>query len=238
MEEGSSGERAPLGHSRQAAIDALCEHFANDAMSVEEFERRVDLAHRAATADDLRELLVDLPGGGVPAAAGGATAPPAPSPEAHAAQAPVPFKAGALQHRKQQEFVVAILGGANRRGKWSPARFNYSVAFMGGTEFDFREAVLPRGVTELRVFTMMGGVEIIVPPGVNVESHGIGILGGFDHLTDVATEDPDAPTLRITGVAFMGGVEIQQRYPGESSRDAKRRRRADRKERRRLRRGE
>jgi hypothetical protein len=62
-------------------------------------------------------------------------------------------------------------------------------------------------------------------------------MGGFEHLTDVAA-DPDAPTLRVTGFAIMGGVEISQRYPGETSRDARRRRRVARKEQRRLLRGD
>ena len=72
------------------------------------------------------------------------------------------------------------------------------------------------GVTDLRVFTICGGVEIIVPPGLNVESHGVALLGGFDHVADsVHSPDPHAPTLRITGVALMGGVDVRVRHPGE-----------------------
>ena len=55
-----------LGPTRQQAIDALCEHFANDVLSVEEFERRVDRAHKAESLDDIRKLLVDLPSGDLP----------------------------------------------------------------------------------------------------------------------------------------------------------------------------
>jgi hypothetical protein len=138
---------------------------------------------------------------------------------------------------KAREIVVAIMGGASRRGQWTPARKNFALAIMGGAELDFREAVLGPGVTEVQVFAMWGGIEIIVPPGVNVESHGIGIMGGFDHFTELAS-DPDAPTLRIAGFACMGGVEITQRYPGESNREARRRRRIERKERRELRGGD
>ena len=130
------------------------------------------------------------------------------------------------------------MGGASRRGAWTPARHNFGLAIMGGTELDFREAILGPGVTEVRVLAVWGGVEIIVPPGMNVETHGIGIMGGFDHFTERATTDPDAPTLRITGFACMGGVEVTQRYPGESSREARRRRRDERRDERRLRRGE
>ena len=70
LEDDEEGAHTPLAHTRQMTIDALCEHFANDAMTVEEFERRVDTAHGAATVEELRELLRDLPGGGLPVVAG------------------------------------------------------------------------------------------------------------------------------------------------------------------------
>ncbi|HSG48741.1 MAG TPA: LiaF domain-containing protein, partial [Longimicrobiales bacterium] len=136
---------------------------------------------------------------------------------------------------KEREIVIAVMGGATRKGRWAPARRNFAFAVMGGTELDFREAVLPPGVTEVQVFTVMGGVEIIVPPGVNVESHGIGIMGGFDHRGGEGSYDQDAPTLRITGLALMGGVDITERHIGESARDARRRRKLEAKERGRLR---
>jgi hypothetical protein len=85
------------------------------------------------------------------------------------------------------------------------------------------------GVTELTIFALWGGVEVIVPPGMNVESHGVGLLGGFEHAAE-STPDPRAPTLRVTGVALMGGVDITVRHAGESARDARRRRRQERRE--------
>ncbi len=223
MEAGAGSPGAmPLGEMRQATIDALCEHFANDALPVEEFERRVEVAHRAVSAEELKRLLDGLPEGNLPAPRRQGSAP---------APRRGPMPAG---HERDQGFVVAVMGGATRRGRWTPARTTYSLALMGGTELDFREAVLPRGVTHVQVLAIMGGAEIIVPPGVNVESHGIGIMGGFDDAGE-QDYDPTAPTLRITGMAVMGGVEITVRYPGESSRDARRRRKEESRERRRLR---
>ena len=229
MEQDPEGSRQPLSHTRQVTIDALCEHFASDVMSVEEFERRVDSAHRASTVAELKELLRDLPGSDLPAPVAGATA-PVPAAQARS------YRVRPAGQVKERGIVVAIMGGASRRGQWAPARKNFAFTMMGGAELDFREAVLGPGVTEVQVFAMWGGIQIIVPPGMNVESHGIGIMGGFDHFTEMAP-DPDAPTLRVTGFACMGGVEISQRYPGESSREARRRRRAERRERRRLHRG-
>ena len=125
--------------------------------------------------------------------------------------------------------VVAIMGGADRKGAWTPGANLYvtavmggavldfrqaqvgALALMGGVELDLREAVLAPGVTELNVIAIMGGVEIIVPPGLRVESNGIGIMGGFEHAGQLLPDTPSGPVLRISGVAIMGGVEIKER---------------------------
>jgi hypothetical protein len=212
-------------------IDALCEHFANDVMTVEEFERRVYAAHAATSADVLEELLRDLPGGGLPAVVEPQTT-PTPEPSSQ-------FTVTSAGQVKEKGFIVAIMGGSARRGRWSPARKNYSVSVMGGSELDFREATMGPGVTELRIFGVCGGVDVIVPPGLNVESHGIAIMGGFEHKGDeYHNPDPHAPTLKITGVAIMGGVDVKVRHPGETARDARRRRKLERREGRRLMKGE
>lgn len=218
--EGAEDVTSPLGQTRQVTIDALCEHFANDAMAVEEFERRIDVAHKAASVEELRELLRDLPGGGLPVPAGeaGSVAPAARG-----------YSVMPADQVRQSGFAIAIMGGLERAGRWAPARVNTVIAFCGGAELDFREAVLGPGVTEVRVVAIWGGLEIIVPPGLNVESNGAGIMGGFGHAHDAAsTAGAGAPTLRISGIALMGGVDITVRHPGESARDARQRRRLER----------
>lgn len=223
MTTDARGGGAPINHTRQVTIDALCEHFANDAMTVEEFEARIDVAHRATSLDELRELLTDLPSGDLPAVSNAA------HPAARSGGRVAP-----REHQKETSYAVAIMGGSRRHGQWTPARVTHTLAVMGGVELDFREAALPPGVTEVKIYALMGGVEVIVPPELNVESHGIGILGGFDHAGDDASRpEGGAPVLRISGVAIMGGVDIKMRYPGESSRDARRRRRQERRDRRR-----
>lgn len=218
------GARSPLKHTRQVTIDALMEHFANDVMDVDEFERRVGRAHSASTSDELKEILRDLPGGGDLTVVDGAGRSSVPAPVSD-------YSVTSADQVKEKQFVVAAMGGTSRKGRWAPARKNYAVCVMGGVELDFREAILGPGVTEVQVFTMWGGVEIIVPPGLNVESHGIALMGGFEHAADSSlAPDPGAPTLRITGVALMAGVDVTVRHAGESARDARRRRRLERRE--------
>jgi uncharacterized protein DUF1707/cell wall-active antibiotic response 4TMS protein YvqF len=226
MSEGKAPEPG-IQVRRQKAVDRLMESFANDVMEVEEFERRVDLAHRAGTTAALDALLADLPSNsGVPMR------------QEDASLAPRQLEMVPVDQVRERSVVVACLGGTERKGRWVPARRSNVVTIMGGASLDFREALMGPGVTEMWIFTMMGGVEIIVPPGMPVEVDGVALMGGFDFDSNEPTaRSPDQPLLRIRGMAVMGGVEVAVRDVGETSRDARRRRKLEKKLRRRLKSG-
>ncbi len=230
MNDPSSGAGAarPGESDREAAIDRLAEAFADDRIAMDEFERRLELAHRAESLAELAELLADLPR---PAEAVVRRREPTPAPEPVLDRPPAPARV------PERSLVAGILGGGNRSGGWVPARRTIAIGIMGGVSLDFRESPIPPGVTDVECYTLMGGIEIIAPPGVHIDCTGVGFLGGFDYRQREAPTDPDAPILRISGFAVMGGVDVSVREPGESERDAKRRRRALKKERRRRLRG-
>jgi hypothetical protein len=190
---------------RERVIDALSTHFANDTLDVDEFEQRVDLAHRATSVAELDELLADLT----------SAAAVRPS-ESLVRQAEEPQVALATRNRKANR-VRSILSGVQRKGTWRVPQHLRVVAVGGGIDLDFREAQLGPGVTEIKVKSIMGGVAIIVPPDLQVECDGRAILGAFEAMDQNTGEmDPAAPLLRITGVAIMGAVEIDTRLPGET----------------------
>ncbi len=207
-----------LAEKREQTIQALIRSFAADQLAVEDFEGRLDRAHRARDAAALESLTADLT---EPAAPATATAP--------VVHRPPPPPATV----RERQVLAAVLGGVERKGAWTPARRTTTVAIMGGVHLDFREAALGPGVTEIDIFAMMGGTEIIVPPGLTIDSDGVAILGGWEHGPGQSpSADPDAPVLRITGLTLLGGVEIKVREVGESARDAHRRRKAERRLRR------
>jgi hypothetical protein len=216
---------------RERTILLLIEHFAQDRLEVEEFESRLDRAHRAATAAELDALLQDLP----------APAEPAPTSTPRARETLARGTRALADAVRESRTLLAFMGGVERHGRWTPARRNIVIAIMGGASLDFREVTLPPGQTEVFVFCLMGGAEIIVPPNLAVDASGIAIMGGFEHASSPRPADANAPILRINGLCLMGGVEILVRYPGESAKDARERqreeRRALREERRRLRGG-
>ena len=83
-------------------------------------------------------------------------------------------------------------------------------------QVDLREALFPNGVVEMEVKAVFGGVQIIVPPTLAVECHGVAILGGFENLNRApANSAPSAPLLRVRGRVLFGGVQIETRLPGE-----------------------
>lgn len=216
-----AGENKPalvaLRSRRDEVIDALTRHFAEDALDLEEFEHRITEAHKATDLATLDGLVSDLE----PLREDSTALAPQTGP------APAPLEIS----RADKKTFVAIMSGVERSGAWRPPKRSRLVALMGGAELDFREALLPPGVTEVKIYAMMGGAHIIVPPNLAVECDGWGIMGGFEVMDRAPlTPDPSQPLLHITGFAFMGGLSIETRLPGESQREAKRRRRKERKE--------
>lgn len=206
-----------LDDRKEAAVRRLGAHFAADHLTVEEFERSVDRVYSAVSVRELEGLFANLPA--LPSTALPDRV-PSTSPVRRARSEDVP----------ERGLQIAIMSGSEKKGSWIPARTHTTVALMGGAGLDLREAQFGPGITEMRILAVMGGVEVIVPPGLAVETHGIGIMGGFEAFDQASADpDPSAPRLIIKGVAIMGGVEVTVRLPGETARDAKRRRRSERK---------
>lgn len=80
-------------------------------------------------------------------------------------------------------------------------------AFCGGLRLDLRKAVISED-EEIDIHTFMGGVELLVPPTVNVIVKSHNFLGGVDNQTD-GRSIPDAPTIHISASNFLGGVDVK-----------------------------
>jgi hypothetical protein len=201
----------PSAAERERVVQALSTHFANDDLSMEEFEDRLERAYKVVSTPQLAALLADLPpldGADAAARAPAILAPPGDVPP--------------------RGVMMAVLSGTERRGSWIVPRHLKVVAFMGGVELDLREARFAPGVTEIDVTAILGGVEIIVPPGVRVESFGAAFLGGFQARGGDATAlTPFNPVIRLSGIALLGGVDVKTRAPGERGGRRGRRSRGD-----------
>jgi hypothetical protein len=181
---------------RDRVASLLSDALAEGRLTPEEHSDRLDAVYAAKTAADIAPIVSDLPGASAAVAvpAGSAATWPGDAPAGHPAR------------------MIAILSGVSRKGAWrSPARIE-TVNVLGGTDLDFREALLPGREVSIRAICLLGGVEITVPPEMHVIDHGIALLGGREIPPDTEeSASPDAPVLRITGVSILGGMTVRRK---------------------------
>ena len=184
-----------LDDARTEVGRVLSDHFAEDRISVEEFERRLELTFKATTVEGVRQQLAGI----TPETSGSEVS----------SYAPAPAYVESQVDRKPRKTLIAIMSGVVRRGRWNVPRHLNVFAFMGGVELDMHDARLGQE-THISVFACMGGAEIRVPADVRVECDGMAFMGGFeDRSSEPTYSSPQTPVIRITGFAFMGGVEVK-----------------------------
>ena len=192
----SGPEKHPvsLQGERDRTIELLSEHFAQDNLTLDQLEQRIDLAYQASSIPALRELTKDLQ-----TDAGAVVArPAAPLPEVFA---------------PERDRIVSIMANTKRRGTWQPPRHLDVWSVMSETLLDLTEARLLAGVTEIHLRAIMASVKVIVPPGVRVVVQPSAFMA---EVSDEALEAPpvgsQAPVVRITGPVFMAELKVVVRH--------------------------
>jgi len=85
--------------------------------------------------------------------------------------------------------------------------------WFGGGAVDLRDATLdPDGAT-LRMRTIFGGGQIVVPESWRVVNDVVVIAGGVADTRSPADRPDDAPELRLEGLAAFGGFVIASELP-------------------------
>jgi hypothetical protein len=194
MEAHSFSENSGLRASdadRDAAAAVINNALAEGRLSADEHSQRLDAIYAAKTQAELAPLLADLPG--------------------EQAMAPVTATSGQLARSRRSGRIVAIFGGATRTGAWHPEPVIEVLTVFGGAELDFRDAVLPGNEVTLRATSVLGGVEVTVPPEMRVIDNGSAILGGREIKGGPDSGGPDSPVLRIEGICVLGGLEVRRR---------------------------
>ena len=200
MTEMINPENRPIKQQRKEAIKKLEHNFAHGYLEVEEFEKRLDLAINTTLPQDLTRITSDL----------------SLIPDNSENPSDIDINRGKI---RPEELFVGLLSGVDRKGVWKPARKNRLFTLMGGMDLDFTDAVFPPGVTDIEFLCMMGGVDITVPEGINVEVKGLPVMGS---IAKKVSDDhyPGRPTLKIHGIVLMGGVDIK--YPKRKKRRRRR----------------
>jgi hypothetical protein len=182
---------------RDLVMDALCVHFANGDLTMNELERRLELAVRATSGNELQTLVADLH--------------PLPEDTFDSGAAPPIVPSSTVPPRGM---LIAVLGASERAGGWIVPRHTKVFFAAGGVGLDLRNAKFGPGVSEIEVSGIAGAAEIIVPPGVRVEPVGTAFMGAF--AANAGEPGPPLegqPVLRVSGFVIWGSVEVLLKAP-------------------------
>ncbi|WP_411145183.1 DUF1707 domain-containing protein [Streptomyces sp. x-80] len=197
---------------RERVAEILRDALAEGRIVMEEFEERLEITYAARTYGELERITADLP------AAGAAPAPPSLRKDGGTDSGAVTsWSERIVSGTEGSSAGIGIMGGFQRKGRWTIGRRFTAICCMGGGELDLREANFAAPEVVINCWTIMGGVGIVVPPGVEVDVRGFGIMGGFDSREDGVPGEPGAPRVIVKGLALMGGVGVE-RKPTEAER--------------------
>src|SRR4051812_5779808 len=194
---------------REYVVDVLRAHCSEGRIDLDEFSERINKVYAARTIGELNDICSDLP---------------VPATQQTIADLREPGRV-----RRAVKWTVGVFSGPQRRGRWRVEGSTTAVAFMGGVGLDLRDAEIAGDEITIRAIAFMGGIEIIVPEGIEVHISGIPFMGGCDDKTNPDIPIlPGTPVVRIHYFAMMGGIGVKSKASPEVEKKRKEDRRRSR----------
>jgi hypothetical protein len=181
MTEPAGGLRASDA-DRDAAAGSLADAVASGQLSLEEHGARLDALFAAVTADQVSDVIADLPAR--------------------------PVRRGALYRAVDPYRCIVIGGRAQRAGRFRVGRFCTVVAAFGSLELDLRAARLSQDEITLTVWSVAARVTVTVPTRWRVIDQVL-VIGPRRAPGDNAGDDK-AARLRLRGTSLAGSFRLRQ----------------------------
>ena len=169
---------------RDAAATQLQAAFAEGRIDDAEFDQRMRTALTAQTRADLARLTADLP---------------------EEVPRPLPVTAG----RRPGRFAVTFKSSLSRAGRWRVPEHYTTLVYKGSGLIDLRAAELTAHETTISAVAYKSRISILVPPGIRVETGGLGVSTG-----STGPEEPPsttAPVVHVRGYSYKGTIEVAGR---------------------------
>ncbi|GLY52441.1 DUF1707 domain-containing protein [Lentzea sp. NBRC 102530] len=180
---------------REQVAQVLHKATAEGRLDIHELDERLAAVYSAKTYGELVPITADLVLSGLP--------------QTPAVPQYQPATNDRIGGTPGSAVSVAFWSGVNRKGGWVVPRMHNAVAIMGGIEIDLTHANFAEAEVTISCFAFWGGIEIRVPDDINVKVDGFGFMGAFEQNLPNRRHVPGAPTVRITGLALMGAVEVK-----------------------------
>jgi hypothetical protein len=220
-----------LRDARQRAEALVAQRYGEDLIDADQLDRRMERIADAKAMVQLEHAIADLvdPGTTPAAVLSGATS--VTSGQALALRAPSTVALARADQVPEQRSLTCVFSAIEGIGPGPLARHTQLTCVFGSAELDLRECEFGPGATVIEVQVAFGSVELEIPKGLPVIFDASLIMAGVERegVIPSGPRAPDEPHLRITGFVFMGSVELREKLPGETNREARRRRRRERK---------
>ena len=114
--------------------------------------------------------------------------------------------------------LSSFFGSTTRAGSWTAPLSLAAKVLFGEMTIDLRDAVFGADVMGIEINVSLGSFTLIVPAGTQVENEVEETLSSSTHSTRSARgTSPNSLLIRVTGTAFMGSVEVKEKFPSSQS---------------------
>jgi hypothetical protein len=140
--------RVSLESARERAVNDLAQEPSSDGLTLDEYAERAVAVEQAATVEELEATVCGLP------------------------------ETAAAKSVRGGRWLIGVFGETEQRGRWRLRSHLRIVAALGGVTLDLGIAQPEAPMSLTTVVAVLGGVEIIAPPGVSIQLSGFSLLGG------------------------------------------------------------
>ncbi|HEX6025866.1 MAG TPA: DUF1707 domain-containing protein [Solirubrobacter sp.] len=190
MTDDSLPELRASDADRERTAELLRQAAGEGRLTIEELDERLNLVYQTRTQRELDKLTADVV---------------APEDRTRAAKR-LPVRPG----EGGTNWLISVLSGHERKGHWRVGSHLKVISILGGSTIDLNDAELTSDVTEITVFSLMGGNDIWIPEGLNVEISDFAFMGGNDVRVGEYRPDPGGPLVRIKMISIMGGSDVKR----------------------------
>jgi len=180
---------------RHKVAEILRQAAGDGRIDFDELDERLEATYAAKTYADLVPITVDLP-------------------SHEQSNPPVPRRQTTPATTSHQS-SFAVMGECKRQGAWLVPASHTAFTLMGSVTLDLRSATFAEPDITITANAIMGEVKVIVDAGTNVVVSGVPIMGEFHQAKDKVAPQlgPEAPIVRVKGMALMGSVTVQRLPP-------------------------
>ncbi|MBW8189754.1 DUF1707 and DUF2154 domain-containing protein [Neiella marina] len=193
-------EDRPIEKLRQETIDQLIMNYSHGEISLDAFERRLDVASNTDSHQSLAALTEDL--------------------ELQVDQDFSEQKADLFHSNykpgeaKDSEYMVNVFSGSDSAYSGDLPKEIRSIEIFSGSTIDLTEACFRQHRLTIRTICVFSGPTIYIPENVRVVSKVFSIFGALTNKSTLGHTSPqgsalDMPTIYVEGIILFSGLDIK-----------------------------